>query len=52
MLSKFSKEETEIIKESVSRAADAVLEVIEHGLQKAMNKYNVRTESTDPECQQ
>lgn len=52
VLSKFSKEETEIIKESVSRAADAVLEVIEHGLQKAMNKYNVRTESTDPECQQ
>ena len=52
VLSKFSKEENEIVNESVLKAADAVLEVIEHGLRKAMNKYNVRTESTDPESQQ
>lgn len=52
VLSKFSKEEAEIVKESVSRAADAALEVIENGLQKAMNKYNVRTDITDPESQQ
>lgn len=52
VLSKFSREETELVRESVSLAADAVLEVMEHGLQRAMNKYNVRTESTKPENQQ
>ena len=52
VLSKFSKEENEIINESVLKAADAALEVIEHGLQKAMNKYNVRAGSGDPESQQ
>lgn len=52
VLSKFSKEENEIVNESVLKAADAVLEVIEHGLRKAMNKYNVRAESADPESQQ
>ncbi|HKQ32510.1 MAG TPA: aminoacyl-tRNA hydrolase [Thermodesulfobacteriota bacterium] len=52
VLSKFSKEENEIVNESVLKAADAVLEVIEHGLRKAMNKYNVRAESADTESQE
>lgn len=47
VLTKFSKEEREIVSESVLRAADAVLEIIQHGLQKAMNKYNVRPESEE-----
>lgn len=51
VLSKFSKEENEIVHETVSKAADAVFDVLEHGLRKAMNKYNVRTESTDPDSQ-
>lgn len=52
VLSKFRKEENEIVNESVLKAADAVLEVIEHGLQKAMNKYNVRPGSADTESQE
>lgn len=52
VLSKFSKEENEIVNESVLKAADAVLEVIEHGLQKAMNKYNVRAGNGDTESQE
>ena len=52
VLSKFSREESDIVKESVLKAADAVLDVIEYGLQKAMNKYNVKTDSTKPESQQ
>lgn len=47
VLSKFRKEESELVSESVLRAADAVLEIIQHGLQKAMNKYNVRPESEE-----
>ncbi len=51
VLTKFSKEESELASESVMRAADAVLEIIRHGLRKAMNKYNVRSESEDRDGQ-
>jgi PTH1 family peptidyl-tRNA hydrolase len=47
VLTKFNKEESELVRESLLRAADAVLEIIQHGLQKAMNKYNVRPESEE-----
>jgi PTH1 family peptidyl-tRNA hydrolase len=47
VLTKFNKEESELVRESLLRAADAVLEIIRHGLQKAMNKYNVRPESEE-----
>lgn len=47
VLTKFNKEESELVSESVLRAADAVLEIIQQGLQKAMNKYNVRPESEE-----
>lgn len=44
VLSKFGKEEDKLVHESVSRAADAVLEIVRHGLEQAMNKFNVRPE--------
>jgi len=47
VLSQFKKEENELVQESVLRAADAVLEIIRHGLRKAMNKFNVRPENED-----
>ncbi len=47
VLSQFKKEENKIVHESVLRAADAVLEIIRHGLGKAMNKFNVRPENED-----
>ena len=51
VLSQFRKEESEILRESVMRAADAVLEIIQRGLKKAMNKFNVRAESEDESSQ-
>jgi peptidyl-tRNA hydrolase, PTH1 family len=42
VLSQFKKEEKLIVQESVFKAADAALEIIQHGLKKAMNKFNVR----------
>ncbi|MEW6145596.1 MAG: aminoacyl-tRNA hydrolase [Thermodesulfobacteriota bacterium] len=47
VLSKFNKAESEVARESVLRAADAVFEIIQEGLQKAMNKFNVRQESEE-----
>lgn len=40
VLSNFTKEEEKSIEEAIERAADAVLDVIEHGLDYSMNKYN------------
>lgn len=51
VLTRFSKEESELASGSVMRAADAVLEIIQHGLRKAMNKYNVRSESEERDGQ-
>lgn len=47
VLSQFGKEENEAVMDSISRSADAVLEIIEGGLEKAMNKYNARSETPD-----
>lgn len=46
VLSGFSKSEQEEIEESIVRASDAVLEIIESGLQTAMNKFNASPESS------
>jgi len=40
VLGKFSDEEAKIITEAVKKAADAVLEVLEKGVEKAMNEVN------------
>ena len=40
VLSKFRKEELPLIREAVSRAAEAAVCIITHGPDKAMNKYN------------
>lgn len=47
VLSKFKKEEKVIVQESVLKGADAALEIIQHGLTKAMNKFNIRQDIED-----
>ena len=47
VLSEFSKSEQQEIDESIERASDAVLEIIESGPQNAMNKFNARPESNE-----
>ena len=44
VLSGFEREEQKIMEDTVSRAADAILEIILRGLQNAMNKFNRRSE--------
>ena len=45
------KEETakemEIVQDSIMTAADATLEIIQNGLQSAMNKFNVKTKKNE-----
>ncbi len=43
VLSRFGSGEEDAVKASVERAADAVLELIENGLERTMNKFNVRS---------
>jgi PTH1 family peptidyl-tRNA hydrolase len=40
VLQDFSRDETKILSELLDRAADAALEFVVNGLDKAMNKYN------------
>ena len=40
VLSKFTKEEEKIIEDITTKAADAVLEIINYNVEKAMNDYN------------
>jgi len=47
VLSQFGKEDNDAVLDSISRSADAVVEIIERGLEKAMNKFNVRSETPD-----
>ena len=45
VLQDFSRDETKILSELLDRAADAALEFVFNGLEKAMNKYNGSIES-------
>lgn len=40
VLSRFGKEDRQQIDEAIDRAADAVLDIMDEGIDKAMNKYN------------
>jgi peptidyl-tRNA hydrolase len=40
VLQDFSREELKVLSEILDRAADAALEFVRSGLDKAMNKYN------------
>lgn len=51
VLSNFSKSEGTMVEESIQTAADAVLEIINSGLEKAMNKYNVKSKNKENEEQ-
>ncbi len=43
VLSNFNKSESAMVEESIQTAADAVLEIMNNGLEKAMTKYNVKS---------
>ena len=47
VLSNFTKNEIEIVQDSILTAADATLEIIQNGLQSAMNKFNVKTKKNE-----
>lgn len=47
VLSRFGKEESALIEDSIVRAADAVIEIVENGLEKAMNKFNAKPENQE-----
>lgn len=47
VLSGFSKSESAMIEDSIQTAADAVLEIINKGLQSAMNKYNMKSKNNE-----
>ncbi len=45
VLQDFTRRETEILNETLERAVDAVLTIVEHGLETAMNQYNGAVEN-------
>ena len=47
VLSDFPEEERLVLKDTISRAADAVMCAVEHGCEKAMNKVNQQTGGRD-----
>ncbi len=47
VLSSFSKSEGSVMEDSIVTAADAVLEIIQNGLQSAMNKYNSKSKNQE-----
>jgi len=47
VLSNFNKSESILVEESIQTAADAVLEIVNNGLEKAMNKYNVKSKNQE-----
>ena len=47
VLSGFSKSEGTIVDESILTATDAVMEIINNGLQSAMNKYNIKSRNNE-----
>ena len=47
VLSGFSKSESTTVEDSIQTASDAVLEIINNGLQSAMNKYNTKSKNNE-----
>lgn len=47
VLSGFSKSEAQVVEDSIGRAAEAVLAIIEDGIEKAMNEYNTKNKQTE-----
>ena len=47
VLSGFSKSESSMVEDSIQTAANAVLEIINKGLQSAMNKYNTKDRNNE-----
>ena len=49
VLSRFTKEEESAIQEGIAVACDAVLTILSLGIDKSMNKYNIKLNKNDPE---
>ena len=47
VLSGFSKSEGALVEDSIQTATDAVIEIINNGLQSAMNKYNIKSRNKE-----
>lgn len=47
VLARFEKGKRDIVQDSIVRAADAVLEIIENGVEKAMNKFNAKADEQE-----
>ena len=47
VLARFTKDKRDIVQDSISRAADAVLEIVENGVEKAMNKFNATADKQE-----
>ena len=47
VLSGFSKSESALVEDSIITATDAVIEIINSGLQSAMNKYNIKSRNKE-----
>ncbi len=47
VLSGFSKSESALVEDSIITATDAVMEIINSGLQSAMNKYNMKSRNKE-----
>lgn len=47
VLSGFSKSESALVEDSIITATDAVVEIINNGLQNAMNKYNMKSKNKE-----
>ena len=47
VIGRVGKKEQDILKDAVDRAADAVISILEEGIDRAMNRYNVRRDTSD-----
>ena len=47
VIGKVGKKDQQILEDAVDRAADAVISMIEDGIDRAMNRYNVRRDTSD-----
>ncbi|MEQ9619904.1 MAG: aminoacyl-tRNA hydrolase [Deltaproteobacteria bacterium] len=49
VLARFEKNKRDIVQDSILRAADAVLDIIENGVERAMNKFNTKADKPENE---
>ena len=52
VLAQFEKHKRDIAQDSILRAADAVLDIIENGVEKAMNKFNTKADMQEDDIRE